>query len=78
MAPLRRLARQLNSARTWIALGVLAPVGMLAASGLMLFDLRQDAWDKAEQTSKNLVQVLERDIARNIEMYDLSLRGAPR
>jgi hypothetical protein len=41
----------------------------------MLLDLRQDAWDKAEQTSKNLLQVLERDIARNIELYDLSLRG---
>ncbi|MCJ2125188.1 sensor domain-containing diguanylate cyclase [Methylobacterium sp. J-077] len=57
-------------------MGVLAPIGMLAASGLMLADLRQDAWDKAEQTSKNLVQVLERDIARNIEMYDLSIQAA--
>ncbi|MCJ2070771.1 sensor domain-containing diguanylate cyclase [Methylobacterium sp. J-030] len=75
MPPLSRLARPLRSARTWIVLGVLAPVGMLAASGLMLLDLRQDAWEKAEQTSKNLVQVLERDIARNIELYDLSLRG---
>ena len=76
MPPLRRLARPFRSARTWIALGVLAPVGMLAVSGLMLLDLRQDAWDKAEQTSKNLLQVLERDIARNVEMYDLSIRGA--
>ena len=49
---------------------------MLAVSGLMLADLRQDAWDKAEQTSKNLVQVLERDIARNVEMYDLSIQAA--
>ena len=75
MPPLQRLARPFRSARTWIALGVLAPIGMLAASGLMLANLRKDAWDKAEQTSKNLVQVLERDIARNVEMYDLSLRG---
>ncbi|MDN3570264.1 sensor domain-containing diguanylate cyclase [Methylobacterium longum] len=76
MAPLHRLALQLNSARAWIALGVLAPIGMLAVSGLMLLDLRRDAWDKAEQTSRNLLQVLERDIARNIEMYDLSIRAA--
>ena len=76
MPPLQRLARPLRSARTWIALGVLAPAGMLVASGLMLLDLRQDAWDKAEQTSKNLVQVLERDIARNVEMYDLSIQAA--
>lgn len=75
MSPLSHLGRPLRIARTWIVLGVLAPVGMLAVSVLMLLDLRQDAWEKAEQTSKNLVQVLERDIARNIEMYDLSLRG---
>ena len=49
---------------------------MLAVSSLMLIDLRRDAWDKAEQTSRNLVQVLERDIARNVEMYDLSIQGA--
>lgn len=71
----KRLLRPLRSARTWVVLGVLAPLGMLMASGLMLFDLRQDAWEKAEQTSRNLLQVLERDIARNVEMYDLSLRG---
>ena len=76
MRTLLRLARPLRSSRAWIALGVLAPVGMLAASGLMLLDLRQDAWEKAEQTSKNLLQVLERDIGRNIEMYDLSIQAA--
>lgn len=66
----------LRSSRTWIALGVLAPVGMVAVSGLMLADLRRDAWDRAEQTSRNLLQVLERDIARNFEIYDLSLQAA--
>ncbi|MGU3664566.1 diguanylate cyclase [Methylobacterium sp. A49B] len=76
MPPLQRLARPFRFARTWITLGVLAPVGMLAASGLMLLELRRDAWDRAEQTSKNLVQVLERDIARNVEMYDLSIQAA--
>lgn len=76
MPPLQRLTRPFRSARTWITLGVLAPIGMLAASGVMLLDLRRDAWDKAEQTSKNLVQVLERDIVRNVEMYDLSIQAA--
>ncbi|TXM76473.1 GGDEF domain-containing protein [Methylobacterium sp. WL69] len=70
-----RLARHVHSARTWIVLGILAPLGMLAVSGLMLLDLRRDAWDKAEQTSRNLLQVIERDIARNAEMFDLSLRA---
>ena len=71
-----RLARRLRATRTWVALGVLAPVGMLVMSGLMLLDLRRDAWDKADQTSRNLLQVIERDIARNVEIIDLSLQGA--
>ncbi len=75
MPSLRRLTRSLGSARAWITLGVLAPLGMLGVSGLMLLDLRRDAWDRAEQTSMNLLQVIERDIARTIETYDLSLRA---
>ncbi|MEL6064746.1 MULTISPECIES: sensor domain-containing diguanylate cyclase [unclassified Methylobacterium] len=74
--PLSRLKARLRSARTWIALGVLAPVGMVAVSGLMLAELRRDAWERAEQTSRNLLQVLDRDIARNVEIYDLSLQAA--
>lgn len=69
------LSQRLRSARTWIALGVLAPIGMLVVSGIMLLDLRQDAWDKAEQTSKNLLQVIEHDISRNIEIIDLTLQA---
>lgn len=69
------IAGRLTSASTWIAFGVLAPLGMVAISGMMLLDLRQDAWDKARQTSSNLLQVIERDIARNAEIIDLSLRG---
>lgn len=75
MTSTRRLLPRLGSARAWIALGVLAPLGMLVGSGLMLLDLRRDAWEKAEQTSKNLLQVIERDIARNAEIFDLSLRA---
>lgn len=74
MAPLDRRHR-LSFVRVGIGLGILAPIGMLVVSGFMLLDLRQDAWDKAEQTSKNLLQVLERDIARNVDLFDLSLRG---
>lgn len=54
---------------------MLAPIGMLLISGIMLLNLRHDAWDKAEQTSKNLLQILERDIARNVEIFDLSLQA---
>ncbi|MEZ0250739.1 MAG: diguanylate cyclase, partial [Methylobacteriaceae bacterium] len=71
----RRLPRAFRSGRNWVALSILAPLGMLAMCGLMLLDLRRDAWDKAEQTSRNLLQVIERDIARNVEIIDLSLQA---
>lgn len=70
-----RIARLARSARTWFVLGVLAPIGMLAVSALMLEDLRRDAWDRATQMSQNVLQIVERDIARNIEIIDLSLQG---
>ena len=54
---------------------MIAPLGMLVVSGLMLLDLRRDAWEKAELTSRNLLQVIERDIARNVEIIDLSLQA---
>ncbi len=75
MIPPLRLVRWLRSARTRLALGVLAPLGMLALSGLMLLDMRREAWERAQQTSGNLLQVIEGDIARNFEIIDLSLRA---
>jgi diguanylate cyclase (GGDEF)-like protein len=66
----------LRSARLWVALAVLAPIGMLIASGAMLNELRRDSWSEAQQTASNLLQVIARDIDRNIEVIDLSLQGA--
>jgi len=42
---------------------------------MMLLDLRQDAWDKAKVSTTNLLQVIERGIARNVEIIDLTLQG---
>jgi diguanylate cyclase (GGDEF)-like protein len=66
----------LRSARLWVALAILAPVGMLIASGAMLNELRRDSWREAQQTASNLLQVIARDIERNVEVIDLSLQGA--
>lgn len=68
------LNRAPRSATIWIVLGVLAPMGMLIVSAIMLLELRRDAWIKAELNARNLLQLLERDIARNIEIIDLSLQ----
>ena len=75
MISAHKLIRRLGDARTWIVFSILAPVGMLVVSGIMLLDLRRDAWEKAGQTSRNLLQVIERDIVRNAEIFDLSLRA---
>lgn len=71
----RRLIASFQTARVWIALGVLAPLGMLLVSGFMLYELRREMWDRAEETSRNLLQVIETDIARNVEITDQALRG---
>lgn len=58
---------------TVLSTGVAA--GMLAFGAAVLLGALQDAWLQAERASANLVLVLERDIARNIALYDLSLQG---
>ncbi len=67
--------RGLRSARAWIALGVVAPLGMVAVCAALLLDMRRDAWDKAARTSWNLLQVIERDVDRNVEIIDLALQS---
>ncbi|UYW24858.1 sensor domain-containing diguanylate cyclase [Methylorubrum extorquens] len=57
------------------ALNLLCVVGLCAVSAFMLWDMRRDAERRATAAAQSLVQVLSRDIARNIGMYDLSLRA---
>jgi diguanylate cyclase (GGDEF)-like protein len=59
----------------WLGgINLICVVGLCAISALLLADLRRDAAVHADATSKNLVDLLARDIARSIELYDLSLR----
>lgn len=64
---------------------VLSPRGMLVAgimlllfswalSVSLLIDARRDARDHAVENARNLMLLIERDVARNIELYDLSLQ----
>jgi len=62
-------------ARLGVLLGVLAPIGMLAISAVMLLELRREAWDQAASTSQSLLQLIQRDIERNVEVIDLALEG---
>ncbi|KMO38631.1 sensor domain-containing diguanylate cyclase [Methylobacterium aquaticum] len=71
----RRFLAGLQTVRVWVALGVLAPLGMLLVSGLMLSELRREMWARADDTSRNLLRVIETDIVRNVEIMDLALQG---
>ena len=70
-----RLAEWKRSARWLVWVNRLCVVGLCFVAGLLLWNLRQDAGRQAEITSRSLIQVLGRDIARNIALYDLSLQA---
>ncbi|MBV9237609.1 MAG: GGDEF domain-containing protein [Xanthobacteraceae bacterium] len=47
---------------------------IVAVVAFTLWQARQDAWTEAERYGRSITQVLRNDIARNIELYDLSLQ----
>ncbi len=75
----RRLSK-MHPARLLTPNGVLIAGALLlmffwTLSALVLYQSRSDAYQRAEGNARNLVLVLERDIARSIEQYDLSLQA---
>jgi len=48
---------------------------LAALTALSLWEMRTDAMDRARDAADNLSLILQRDIARNIEVYDLSLQA---
>jgi diguanylate cyclase (GGDEF)-like protein len=57
-----------------IACTILASA-MACMTFLTLYDGRADALSHAHQTSENLVALISSDVARNVEIYDLSLES---
>ena len=66
------------SRTTWwlTILGMAVIAGMVALTAAVVMQARTEAWEQAGQSSANLALALERDIARNLTVYDLSLQGA--
>ncbi|WP_083654684.1 diguanylate cyclase [Burkholderia sp. SRS-W-2-2016] len=61
----------------WLA-GIAGTLVATAMAGLTLATLnagRRDALEHARQTSQNLVSIISMDLARNVEIYDLSLQA---
>ncbi|MCJ2049820.1 sensor domain-containing diguanylate cyclase [Methylobacterium sp. J-070] len=65
-----------SSLTRWFVLGnFLAVAGLIGVAALLLWQMRTDAERRSEANANSLVQVLGRDIARNVELYDLSLQA---
>ncbi|MCW3609118.1 sensor domain-containing diguanylate cyclase [Burkholderia cenocepacia] len=58
-----------------VAIGVIIACALMGLCILQLFQSRNDALDRARETSHNLALVAERDITRNFELYNLSLEA---
>ena len=59
---------------TVVVIGIVIACGLMGLCVLQLLQSRDDALDRARETSRNLGLVAERDIERNVELYDLSLQ----
>jgi diguanylate cyclase (GGDEF)-like protein len=55
--------------------GTVVAIAMMALSLVTLYSGRTDALEHSRETSENLVGVISNDVARNMEVYDLSLQA---
>lgn len=65
-----------RASRLIASLGIGITLSLCAMAALVLIDLRDGAWRQVETSSHNLLSVIEQSVARNIEIYDLSLQAA--
>src|SRR5262245_62000396 len=68
---------QRGFAESWslLALAFVIVAGFCSICVYVLLDLRRLEWSQAQQAAANLATAIQTDIARNIELYDLSLQG---
>lgn len=67
--------RWLTGARAVFYGGIVITFVMVLLCATVLYQSRQDAMDRARETSRNLALIAERDIERNFELYALSLQA---
>jgi diguanylate cyclase (GGDEF)-like protein len=73
--PHARLRRKQTSARLLLAASLVVLTGFCAVCVSVLWEMRRTDWEQARTNAKNLVGTLEADIARNLQLYDLSLQA---
>ena len=70
-----RVAQRLRVSRIIMPASVALASAILAIVAFTLLQAREDARTRAQREGENIVQAIEADVARNIELYDLSLQG---
>src|SRR6476659_351067 len=70
-----RIAQRQQVSRIIIPASVALASAIVAIVAFTLWQAREDVRARAEHEGENIVQAIEADVARNIEVYDLSLRG---
>lgn len=55
--------------------GVTAALAVMCFVAVALYEMRLDAFARARDTAENLTLILQRDIERNIEIYELSMQA---
>jgi hypothetical protein len=58
-----------------IGTSVVIAGAILAIAAWVLVEMRQDALTRAQEAATNVSLLVERDTARNLEVYDLSLQA---
>lgn len=70
-----RLKSHLTSSHAILGAVVVVALLMAAVCAFVLFQSREDALNRAHETSRNLGVIAQHDIERNFELYDLSLQA---
>src|SRR5712692_4842542 len=73
--PQERLRSKRVSARLLLASSLIVTFSFCVVCASVLWDMRRTDWDQAGKNSANLIATIETDIARNLELYDLSLQA---
>ncbi len=67
--------RLLSAEKVLIASGGAGVLAILVIVGLLLSKLRDDATKAAQRSASNIIQLIEADIRRNAELYELAIQG---
>jgi diguanylate cyclase (GGDEF)-like protein len=73
--PQARLRLDLLAPRGIVAGALIVACFMVSLCGIVMYQARVDAKDRARETLRNIAVVAERDIERNFELYSLSLQA---